>query len=209
MKKSIILLILLSSLVTAQEPPPSGISQIDILVNNIQSMNASMSNMQAKIDNVPGLIQENYYKEGGRIIFGDVLGILIIYLCIVFFEKRRKLMGKKTHEQYIRELEDKLKSREDKIFDRFNDTTKRIQELTTRIESVTTKPEIKEVNVGITRGQLAYKQGVLVFFLSLAGIIALRIDSENLKAVATVFFFIALSLSARIIYLWRNNKGGN
>jgi len=214
MKKTLFILILLCSLVAAQNrppetpaPPPSGISQIDILVNNIKSMNASMNHMQVKIDNVPGLIQENYYKEGGRIIFGDVLGVLIIYLCIVFFEKRRRLMGKKTHEEYIRELEDKLKSREDKIFERFNDTTKKIEELSEKIESVTNRPEIKEVNVGITKGQLAFKQGVLVLFLSIFAIVGLRTEIEIAKNIIIVFFFITLSMSARIIYIWRKHKG--
>ena len=207
MKKTLFILILLSSLVAAQDlPPPSGVSQIDIIVNTITGMNQTISDMTVKLDNVPRLIQENYYKEGGRIIFGDVLGVLIIYLCIIFFEKRRKLMGKKTHEEYIRELEDKLKSREDNIFQRFNDTTKKIEELTTKIESVTNKPETKEVNIGITKGQLAFKQGALVFILSTLAIIGLRVNNETLTNIITVLFFISMTISAKILYAWRKHK---
>lgn len=92
--------------VEAQDTPVRSTS-IDNLVNALlQVKNATDQNTRT-IGNLPGMIETQYRRQASTVIVGISLFIALMYALHRMWENRRDAMKKKTHQQYIRELEER------------------------------------------------------------------------------------------------------
>jgi NADH:ubiquinone oxidoreductase subunit 5 (subunit L)/multisubunit Na+/H+ antiporter MnhA subunit len=109
MKKliSFLALFALVGLVAAQEEQKKG-GTLEDLSSQIQRFNDITAKNTEIIKGIPGLIEEQYKRQTGSIIVGTSIFLLAMYCGVFFFDRLRKIRKKKSHEEYIKDLEDRL-----------------------------------------------------------------------------------------------------
>jgi len=97
----------LAGLVAAQEEQRKG-GTLEDLSSQIQRFNDITAKNTEIIKGIPDLIEDQYKRQTSSIIVGTSIFLLLMYSGVFFFDRLRKIKKKKSHEEYIKELEDRL-----------------------------------------------------------------------------------------------------
>lgn len=111
--KTTVLMLLIAGLTVAQpvQAPQMG-GPLDTLVQNIQNNTVAMQEATKKIEDQYGFLQDQNRKWASTLIMGNTVLLSIGYVSLAFVDSRRRKRLKKTHEEYIEELEGRLKAQE-------------------------------------------------------------------------------------------------
>jgi hypothetical protein len=91
----------------AQAAPQQG-GGLDMLIQAIDRNSQALNETQKKIEDQYGFLAQQNRQWSSTLIVGNSAFMLVLYLLIVFFDRLRRRRHKKTHEEYIKQLEDKL-----------------------------------------------------------------------------------------------------
>ena len=128
----LVVLILLTTVNSQKEEPvdaPTQNDALDQLITTLNNVDTTTKENTKKMEDLYGFVEDNYRKQGGILIVGMTVTMMIFYLAIIFFDRLRRMKKKKSHQEYITELEEKLVIREDGI-------VKNIQKLNKEVNSV-------------------------------------------------------------------------
>lgn len=144
--------------------------------NTLQSRQTS-----DKVENLYGKIQETMTSWTGNIIFANSLFMILIYLVIVFVDKRNKKLKRKTYEDYIKDMETKADIKAKENIKTLSDLNEKTNYLLSNIGTFIKLIEDRELTKdnkkltetyfkrGFTMG-IAYGLIILVIYKILAGV---------------------------------------
>jgi hypothetical protein len=124
--------------------------------------------------------------------------ITIGYLTIIFFDRLRRRKNKKSHEEYIADLETAFKGRESAIFDELSGYNLRLAEAVKVIEGIRPKDAV----VNDSKRDLWLNLGSLFVGLGFLGLLSDRVDNEYLILFIRVVFALSVGAGFRFWFLY-------
>lgn len=167
MKKTLTIfaMLLLCGVGYAQEEQKKG-GTLEELAAIMQQNNDVMIRNAEIVKSIPQLITDQYQKQTGTIIVGTTIGVLLLYLFILFFDRVKRIRQKKDHEDYIQELEGKEKALMTQI--KSNET--RLENILTRLEEKLPQPQQNTPNMD--KREIAMGMGTIMVGLGVLGLIS-------------------------------------
>jgi len=83
---------------------------IQLLIEAIQNNTRVSNQVNKEIEDLPVKFEEQLTKYGSLTIFGTSVFLLFLYSSFIFLEHIRKRRNKKTREEYIKELNNELRT---------------------------------------------------------------------------------------------------
>lgn len=191
----IVLLCLILSVAAQNAPvaPPEKGGALEDLLRVLEQVRQKTEENTKKIDDLPGQIENNYRRQGAVTIVGVSLTIIFIYVLTVFLDRVRRMRNKRTHEEYIGDLEARLISNQKSALERMDKTTDKAAALIAEFEDI--RDKIKPAPV-ITdnkyKSALAIHLGNTFVGLGFLGIIALNLDDPILISAVKAFFVFSI-----------------
>lgn len=135
----LIIAFLLVNTVNAQTPITSNTGGLTELIEAIQNNTRQQEEDTKKIEDMYGYIEEQNQKWIGINLIGNGLFITMLFLIMVFLDRLRRKKLKKSHEEYIKELEKELIATKAGLIETLKYTNDRSKELLDKINSLDTR----------------------------------------------------------------------
>lgn len=202
-------IILILTSVSGQAEQQKG-GTLEQLAAIMQKNNDLMAKNTEIIKGIPDLIAEQYQKQTGSIIVGTTLGMVMLYLVISLFERRRRIYEKKRHEEYIQELEEKQAA----LIKEMAANEAQVKEIIERLKQIPQNPTPpQETPPQMDKSETALNTGTIMTFAGVMLIMQSRIEDIwfgeiNLTPLIFNFFSYAyLIIGMRLWYVYfRHSK---